>query len=38
VYRYAGERIWGATARTLTMLATVLRLVDPTFLRVPPET
>ena len=38
VYRYAGERIWVATARTLTMLATVLRLVDPTFLRVPPET
>jgi 8-oxo-dGTP pyrophosphatase MutT (NUDIX family) len=37
VYRYAGERIWGATARTLTMLATVLRLVDPTLLRVPSE-
>lgn len=27
VYRYAGERIWGATARTLAMLATVLRHV-----------
>jgi 8-oxo-dGTP pyrophosphatase MutT (NUDIX family) len=25
VYRYAGQRIWGATARTLAMLATVLR-------------
>ena len=25
VYRYAGERIWGATARTLAMFATVLR-------------
>jgi hypothetical protein len=24
VYRYAGQRIWGATARTLDMLATVL--------------
>lgn len=25
VYRYAGERIWGATARTLAMFATVVR-------------
>lgn len=25
VYRYAGHRIWGATARTLAMFATVLR-------------
>lgn len=25
VYRYAGLRIWGATARTLAMLGTVLR-------------
>jgi 8-oxo-dGTP pyrophosphatase MutT (NUDIX family) len=25
VYRYAGERIWGATARTLAMFATVIR-------------
>jgi 8-oxo-dGTP pyrophosphatase MutT (NUDIX family) len=28
VYRYAGLRIWGATARTLAMLATVLRGAD----------
>jgi 8-oxo-dGTP pyrophosphatase MutT (NUDIX family) len=27
-YRYAGLRIWGATARTLAMLATVLRTAD----------
>jgi 8-oxo-dGTP pyrophosphatase MutT (NUDIX family) len=26
VYRYAGERIWGATARTLAMFAAVVRL------------
>lgn len=26
VYRYAGERIWGATARTLATFATVIRL------------
>lgn len=25
VYRFAGQRIWGATARTLAMFATVLR-------------
>jgi hypothetical protein len=25
VYRYAGERVWGATARTLAMFAAVLR-------------
>ena len=25
VYRYAGERIWGATARTLAMFASVVR-------------
>jgi 8-oxo-dGTP pyrophosphatase MutT (NUDIX family) len=25
VYRYAGQRIWGATARTLAMFASVLR-------------
>jgi 8-oxo-dGTP pyrophosphatase MutT (NUDIX family) len=37
VYRYGGERIWGATARTLVMLAAVLRLVDPPLLRVPPD-
>jgi hypothetical protein len=24
VYRYAGERIWGATARTLAMLSAAL--------------
>lgn len=28
VYRYAGQRIWGATARTLAMLATVLDQLD----------
>ncbi len=28
VYRYAGQRIWGATARTLAMFATVLRETD----------
>jgi 8-oxo-dGTP pyrophosphatase MutT (NUDIX family) len=28
VYRYGGERIWGATARTLAMFATVLRLAQ----------
>ena len=37
VYRFGGERIWGATARTLVMLAAVLRLVDPPLLRVPPD-
>jgi 8-oxo-dGTP pyrophosphatase MutT (NUDIX family) len=37
VYRYAGERIWGATARTLGMLGAVLRLVDPDLLRAVPE-
>ena len=26
VYRYAGERIWGATARTLAMFATVIAM------------
>ena len=25
VYRYAGERIWGATARTLAMFARVMQ-------------
>ena len=28
VYRHAGQRIWGATARTLAMLATVLREIE----------
>jgi 8-oxo-dGTP pyrophosphatase MutT (NUDIX family) len=28
VYRYAGHRIWGATARTLAMFASVLREAD----------
>jgi 8-oxo-dGTP pyrophosphatase MutT (NUDIX family) len=29
VYRYGGERIWGATARTLAMFAAVLRMTQP---------
>ena len=29
VYRYAGHRIWGATARTLAMFAAVLREANP---------
>ncbi len=29
VYRHAGHRIWGATARTLAMFAAVLREADP---------
>jgi 8-oxo-dGTP pyrophosphatase MutT (NUDIX family) len=29
VYRFAGHRIWGATARTLSMFAAVLRGADP---------
>jgi len=28
VYRHAGQQIWGATARTLAMFATVLRTAD----------
>jgi hypothetical protein len=28
VYRFAGHRIWGATARTLSMFAAVLRGAD----------
>jgi 8-oxo-dGTP pyrophosphatase MutT (NUDIX family) len=28
VYRYAGERIWGATARTLAMFATAMTGID----------
>lgn len=28
VYRYGGERIWGATARTLAMFASVLRSIE----------
>jgi hypothetical protein len=29
VYRYAGHRIWGATARTLAMFAAVLQEAEP---------
>lgn len=29
VYRHAGHRVWGATARTLAMFAAVLREADP---------
>jgi hypothetical protein len=29
VYRHQGHRIWGATARTLAMFASVLREADP---------